>query len=63
MNALPDQEAIHASVKPVMLRDVYKDLIATDPCTSIAAPLDNPRPKPALPKNRFPGDSSTLAYM
>ncbi|UDM50914.1 hypothetical protein [Cupriavidus sp. MP-37] len=63
MTALGNHEAIRASARPVILRNVYKDLISTDPCTSIAAPLENVRPKPAMPKNRFPGDSSTLAYM
>lgn len=65
MNAPRIHEAVRASTPPVILCNVYKDLVATDRPrpTSIERPLDNVRPKPALPKNRFPGDSSTLAYM
>lgn len=63
MNAPHRHEATRASTRPVTLCNVYKGLIASDWSKSIAEPLDNVRPKPALPKNRFPGDSSTLAYM
>ncbi|MHA3015791.1 hypothetical protein CMPELA_16245 [Cupriavidus necator] len=63
MNSLHKHEATQPSARPVILFEIYKDLVVADSRTSIHSPLETPKPKPELPKNRFPGDSSTLAYM
>lgn len=63
MNTMQQYGSVRAFVSQVDLEEVYKDVHGSKKVDSIIGPLEVLEPKPKMPKNRFPGDSSTLAYM
>lgn len=61
--SLQKSSQARASSELAIISRVYGNAAGGEVRTSVGTPMDPVHPKPSLPKNRFPGDSASLAYL